>query len=342
MKLPELKITASDRIQKEEEFFSKRFILSYSGLNKLSYCPQQFYDWYILQQREMTFGKSMIDGKLIHCKLLNPQEFDNLFVVTPAALPSPAMVSVLNIVFNRCMGLYDDILPDPTVYRTEFLEELALAPLYQSLKNDDGRMAKVADLKNVYYWIYLIESGKRDVISSEQLDEANLIVEKITSNVPFMKIMGYYQEFEVTAEKHNEIMLYSFLDNRMFDIRGILDNLVIDHTNKEIRINDLKKSGKDLLMFPSSIAYFRYDLQAAMYYTLVSRTFGAQFPDYKIVFRFMVIDNNLQIAPVRITEETMQIWLAGFETMLDECEYHFKERRFDLPYSVAINNEIVL
>jgi hypothetical protein len=42
MKLPELKITTSDRLQKEDEFFAKRFNLSFSGLTKIASCPQQF------------------------------------------------------------------------------------------------------------------------------------------------------------------------------------------------------------------------------------------------------------------------------------------------------------
>jgi hypothetical protein len=290
----------------------------------------------------MNFGKAMIDGKLIHCLLLNPEEFNNLFVITPASLPSPAMVTVLNIVFGRCKDLYEDILPDPTVYRTEFLEELALAPLYQSLKNDDGRMAKVADPKNIYYWIYMLESGSRDVISYEQLDEAKIAVEKIKNNIPLMKLMGYYPEFETNSVKHNEMMLYTFLEDEMFGLRGILDNLVIDHTKKELRINDVKKSGKDILQFPQSIVFWKYDLQAAMYHKLVSNTFGKQYPDYKITFRFIVIDNMLQIAPVRIEDATMEQWSLKLENLITECGWHFKERRFDLPYSIAINNEMVL
>jgi hypothetical protein len=82
--------------------------------------------------------------------------------------------------------------------------------------------------------------------------------------------------------------------------------------------------------------------QGAIYYNFIKNTFSERYPDYKIIFRVIVIDNYLQIALVRIKVETMQEGLINFKCMLNELEYHFSERRFDLPYSIAINNEILL
>ena len=335
-------LTLSERILKEDSYFSQRHTLSYSGLSKLSSCPSEFYKRYILQERELDTNRNQIEGKLIHCLLLNPEEFDNMFVITPAKLPSPAMVQIVNEVYRLCKVSYDDILQEPTVYRTEFLDKFVEKALHQSLKNDDGRMAKVADEKVVAYWNYLLIAEDRSIIDDEQLATGQAVVEKITANTPFMQILGYYSGFEMRMDRHNEFMMQTLLDDRMFDVRGILDNLVVDHTNKEIRINDIKKTGKDIVSFSKNIDHFRYDLQAAMYYLLVERTFGKTYPGYKIVFRFMVIDNFLQIVPVRVKDTTMALWKQNLQTAFDEVEWHFKKRRFDLPYSVAVNNEILI
>jgi len=342
MKLLELDLSASEKMVREEEFFSKRYALSYSGASKLSYCPKLFYNHYILGEKEILLDKTVMIGKLIHCLLLRPEEFDNLFVITPSNLPSDNLVAIFNKLFAQLKLTDGPISEDLRVYDTYILALLVDCNLYQSLKTDESRMAKVLTDKCFFYWKFLIAAETRDVIDDAILAEARTAIQQITSNTPLMQIMGWYGGFEVTQEQFNEIELHGPMEELLFDIKGILDNLVIDHTHKEIRINDLKKTSKDIVTFSTSLDHFRYDLQAAMYYTLVKKSFGDRYPDYKITFRFIVIDNMLQIAPVRISDETMAIYLESFNKMLTELEWHFKERRFDLPYSVAINNEILL
>ena len=50
-------IAFSERIQKEQEFFDKDFLMSYSGLNKLVFSPSSFYKHYVLGQKEDVIDK---------------------------------------------------------------------------------------------------------------------------------------------------------------------------------------------------------------------------------------------------------------------------------------------
>ena len=59
----------SERISKEEEFFNKDFLMSYSGLNKLMYSPALFYSHYVLNQKDDSYDQNMVEGSLIHCLL---------------------------------------------------------------------------------------------------------------------------------------------------------------------------------------------------------------------------------------------------------------------------------
>ena len=56
--------TQAEMLQKQEEFFDKTFMMSYSGLNKLLYSPKLFYLHYILGQKDDTSDKNMIEGKV--------------------------------------------------------------------------------------------------------------------------------------------------------------------------------------------------------------------------------------------------------------------------------------
>jgi hypothetical protein len=70
--------------------------------------------------------------------------------------------------------------------------------------------------------------------------------------------------------------------------------------------------------------------------------FKPEYADYKFEFRFIVIDNYLQIAPIRVSNETLKEWVKKTQALLDQAHYHFDNKNFDLPYEFLINDEIVL
>ena len=85
-------------------------------------------------------------------------------------------------------------------------------------------------------------------------------------------------------------------------------------------------------------------MQASMYYMLVYNVYLSkpEYNDYKFEFRFIVIDNYLQIAPIRVSDKTLTEWVVKTQKLLNQADYHFSNRSFDLPYQFLINNELVL
>ena len=57
----------------ENDFYTKKFYFSYSSLNKLLWNPQTFYQIYVLGQREERDDAHLVNGKIIHALLLEPQ-----------------------------------------------------------------------------------------------------------------------------------------------------------------------------------------------------------------------------------------------------------------------------
>ncbi len=100
----------SERMYKEEEFFSKPFLMSYSGLNRLLFSPSLFYNHYILGQKEDVNDRNMIEGKLIHCLLLNPDNFDNEFVVSVQDTPSDNPRTLLHRYWNTTLPFRQKVI----------------------------------------------------------------------------------------------------------------------------------------------------------------------------------------------------------------------------------------
>ena len=138
-------------IEKEEQFYSNdKFKFSYSSLNKLLFSPSLFYKDYILQDREIRTDKHLVEGKLVHCLVFEPENLNKKFNIVPGKAPSDSVRKIL-----KNMSLYTDAVKLADVDDKIILDSLIEFNLYQSLKADEARIAKVRTLDNEPYWEFL-------------------------------------------------------------------------------------------------------------------------------------------------------------------------------------------
>lgn len=339
--------TFSERMSKEQEFFNNEFLMSYSGLNKLMHSPALFYQHYILKQREDTTDISAIEGSLIHCLLLKPESFDSTYALSVANLPNENQREVVNRVYEHVkeMRKAGDNRTELVEYPNAIIDVLKDMNLYQTLKTDAQRLDKIiSNPKAVEYYNMLRSSESKIIISQETYDFCKQVVEKITTNPMVMDAMGYFADMFNGITKFNEIELVAITGEYKFGLRGFIDNLVFDPTLKVIRVNDVKKTSKTLSNFEDSIDYFNYWLQASIYRILVENTYKSmeQYKDWDIEFRFIVIDPYMQIAPIKVSESTMDEWMIKTKEVLRKANYHFQERSFELPYEFLLNKELTI
>lgn len=292
----------------------------------------------------------MIEGSLIHCLLLKPEAFDDEFILASNAVPSASQIEVLQRLFvhhdELCKENDDDtIYLSKTVedYSTAVLDILEDINLYQSMKIHT-RLKKIINDTTQEYWEFMIKSTGKKIIGHDTYDFCKAVVDKITSNPTIMSVMGFFDDDMLNFEKFNEIELVASESTYPFMLRGIVDNMVIDNDNKEIRINDLKKTGKSISEFQNAIDLYRYWLQGAFYKKLIELSYLTQpkYKDYTVVFRFLVVDPYMQIAPIRVSDDTMKIWSENLDKELLKATYHIENRNFELPYEYLVNGELVL
>lgn len=101
-----------------------------------------------------------------------------------------------------------------------------------------------------------------------------------------------------------------------------LDNLTINHTNKEIIITEIK-STYDSEDFERTYLKLRYDLAAIYYYKAIQYTFQ-DLQDYTIKFQFLVVDTSPQgLNPLiyKVSNEDLKKAEYGFKT---KSGYYYK------------------
>ena len=325
---------------KEEEFYNGEYTFSYTSLNKLLFSPQLFYKDYILKEREEKTDKHLIEGKLLHLLLLQPEKLHEQFSIVPNKIPSDNVRRVLNQVKETA---HLNVVPDLEDHKPEIITALQHQNLYQSIKDDSKRLAKILTDDNKEYFKFLLESKGKDIIDNDMLAKAEERVQLIKDNKNISSLLEVsVTDFEIDpVEAWNEKYLECDLKDHKFGLKGYIDRYVIDHEAKEITIIDFKTTSKSLDKFAETVDYYNYWMQAVIYITLVVKNSLEDASDYKISFNFVVIDNYDQVYIFETSDATKQKWYQAFYEVLESAKYHYEERDYTLPYEFAKGNVIL-
>lgn len=319
------------------QFYSTKYEFSYSSLNKLIYSPTVFYNHYILKKREDTIDNHLVEGKAVHCLLLDEKMFDSSFIVAHSKIPTGNSRKIVESIYLKYK---EGDKKDLSEFESEILEVLTNINLHQKLKTDNQRLEKVLTQESKDYFKWLMESQGRGVITLESLERCKEAVEILSKNNSVSILLGSNSENDEFIEVYNEKELHCSLSEQPFGLKGILDNLVIDYINKRIYINDLKTTSKSLVDFSDTIEHWNYWMQAAIYLRL-ARCFMLEnnpdidFSDWKILFHFIVIDKYNQVYPFPVTQATMQLWQQRLDNILKTANYHYVNKDYSLPFEFA-------
>jgi len=323
-------------IEKEEQFYSNdKFKFSYSSLNKLLFSPSLFYKDYILNDREVRTDKHLVEGKLVHCLVFEPENVKNKFSIVPGKAPTDSVRKVL-----KNMSLYTDAEKLFDVPSEIVLDSLKEMNLYQSLKTDEQRIVKIKNTEFEPYWEFLSNTNV-DVVDQDTLLKCTEQAEFIKSNSDVMAIFEEVStDFDLDPiETHAEKYLSCTLSKMPFGLHGYIDYYKVNHDEKLITICDLKTTGKTIADFNDTVEFYNYWLQAAIYCKLVYEDISKSIDnvdEYKIEFKFVVIDKYNQVYTFEVTDATLNKWAQALSNVIKAAEYHYNERNYSLPYNFLI------
>lgn len=322
------------------QFYNSDFYFSYSSINKLLYSPAAFYKHYILNQKEDMVDAHLVAGKVVHCLLLEPDKFNDEFIVIPSNLPKDNNRLLVDEVFKVFQSQ-----PDTDLTLADFpdsiINVLVGINLHQSLKNDEGRIAKMVTEQNTQYFEFLKVKQGKTIVDQTTLDTAKESVELLRNHATVRSLLQLDNDRDENIKIYNEEGVQLKSSKYKFGFKGILDNVVMDHNTKTIFINDLKTTGKAIQDFPDSVQYYKYWIQAVMYKQLSLGKYLKDLPDkldWKVVITFIVIDRANLIYPFQVSDETLKVWEEEFKNILTVVDYHYTNKDFTLPYELATGN----
>jgi hypothetical protein len=323
------------------QFYKNKFYFSYSSINKLLFSPRSFYSHYVLNQREDSIDPHLVGGRVLHCLLLEPENFEKEFILMPDKFPTDSNRILIDNIFKNYLSIENNALLLEE-FQKEILTDLLNSNLYQTLKTDQQRLDKILTDQNKNYFEFLKTKQNKALV--DPIIYANCIetVAMLKSNKEVRALL--YLDKEISDDHitvFNELPLKHDVNNLPFGYKGILDNVVIDTESKTIFINDLKTTGKGLLDFPDTVKYYKYWIQACMYYHLVYEEYIKPMQDaedWNIVITFIVVDKYNQIYPFQVSKESLEVWQQDFDGITDMVKYHYENKDFTLPYDLIMGN----
>ena len=213
-------MTEKEKIFKDK-YDNKEFKFSYSSMNRLRFSPKLFYKDYILKDREVRMDKHLIEGRLLHLLLLQPENFDQEFILTPSKLPSDTLRKVIMNIM-----LYTDAEELSAVDDKIILDSLKEVGLYQSLKDESKRVAKVrtTECEDFYIFSQTIDiktSGKSIVNFAETVEYYNYWMQAAVYTMLVLKnvpdgIQGYKINFNfIVVDTYNQVYNFGVREETM-------------------------------------------------------------------------------------------------------------------------------
>jgi hypothetical protein len=331
-------------IKLQDDFYSKKFNFSYSSLNKLMWNPAVFYQMYVLGNKEERTDAHLVQGKIIHALLLEEEKFNDQFVISPGKLPGDNIKIIVDRVYNHHVEIAKD--GDTRTNLEEFdgaiLDVMKDINYFQNLLTDKQRVQKVVTLEATNYWAFLKIKGSKMLIDQETYDYCKSAVDLIKTNKLICELIGCDLNDFSNVEVQNELPLDIELANQPFGLKGIIDNLVIDHDKKTIFVNDIKTTSKDLKDFPETIEFYSYWMQAAIYVTMAATVYKELIEKgYTVKFHFVVIDRAFQTYAFPVSNSTLSNWANRLFEVIDKANWHYSNKSYELPYDFATGSVVL-
>lgn len=339
-------------IPTKEEFHREKFFFSYSSLVKLLNNPKQFYNDYILKEREDSDEKFLKEGLLLHCFVLEPFMFDEKFAVMSGKVPGGGLKDIIDNIYS--IHALPQILESKTVQLEDFpnaiLQELEKANLYQTFtdskradKNgnmptgDQKRLEKCITPETISYFNTLCESTNKIIVDMDMVLKAR---EKADLILEHEECKKYLEKTNNSDQIDTEIELKTNFDKYQFGLKGVIDCVKIDNENKIIYITDLKTTSKSLDQWRKNFeeSEYMYWLQAVVYKELIKSLIKPDEIKYWFFrINFMVIDKSNHIYNFHVSIESLTKWEAWARQKLEIANWHYTNHQYDLPYEYHNN-----
>lgn len=283
-------------------------------------------------------------GSAIHCLLLEPENFDEKFVVIDYKEPAnPQQKAFCEDVYKA----YENGI-DPASDDFNDILKLSYQMNYSVKgKSEDKIVSDANDLFNKVrdYIMFKVEGNTKTVLSSRDLETVKASVNSVVSH-EYANNLIYKTGLNCTTRYE-----YDVFEDALPGLacKSRLDVFHIDNENKVIKIIDVKSTSKSFKDFNKSAADYNYVRQLAFYSMMVSCAIrnghilnledlnGYTFEAYFVVVKTTGI---IETRIFQVQEDFIFMELAKLKEILTRIKWHFDNNKWDHEMEYYTNSGI--
>jgi hypothetical protein len=334
------------------EQFRETDAISVSRLNDLSYSPLLYKQNLEAVEKEPT--AAMRFGSAVDCMITqDSSEFQERYYVSSISEPpSETIQKIVTGVYNE-IDTADSLhaFSELSDFSNEILEHAAYQQYGQSWK-PETLVKKVVDAGSSYF-NELFDSNGKEILKQEEFESIVAVVESLNNN-EFTKIFISGDEYERWWQL--PIVFDYKVDDETITCKALLDLLIIDHKNKEIRVFDIKTTGQSVYSFSSSYMKFGYFRQGSFYFRAATNFLRNVFPDYTVMNPEFIVAEQANINPPMIYKMSTQDIMTGehggvttfgkevkgYRQLIKDLIWHRETDKWDYHREVYQNNGVTV
>lgn len=286
-------------------------------------------------------------GSLTDVIITEPEELDNRFLISEFNRPTNAVLDIILDIYNETeYTLFSDI---PEAELLSFINKKE----YQKNWKDATRISKISTEGSQYFDLINL-TGDKTLMTNDDYNRALSCVEVLKTHPWTSK---YFEENGIFSETESHYQLKFKITPAMASAMGIkiargvrcmFDRIIVDHTNKTIQPIDLKTTGKKEDFFADSFTFWRYDLQATMYWFILFTLckHDEYFKDFRVLpFKFICI-NRWSQTPLIWTYRECNVFKTKVDStgkvykpwtqLLEEVNWYLLNKKYDYSYESYI------
>ena len=264
-------------------------------------------------------------GSAFHCLILQPELFDDKFVVFDYEKPNSEQKRIFA----------EDCLEWPN----EEIEAL-YSKVYSIKGKSDVKIAEEAsklfqEVASYIAYLKLRENGKT-ILTSKSIDIVQNCVRSLRANPKAEGIVTIPNLFGDDLKAYNELEIY--FKYKSVDCKSKIDRLIVDKAKKRITIVDFKTTSKKINKFCESFVEYDYERQFAFYaiavYEFLDKQIGLpDLPNYEVAIVCPIVSTKepFESRIFAIPLERIGYCSAKIKEQLEDLDWHFNTKNWNYP-----------
>jgi hypothetical protein len=312
--------------------------VSASGLSALAENPMKYRNY---KDKVDNTSTSFFDlGSAVHCKVLEPKEFDNRYMIMDIAAPSPMYEKYIKSLFNTRQqeGEVWTSMQEQSWKINAHAEsgfKWSSDKVWENFNSDP-------ELKG-YYEILLKTEGKV-VLSKKDGYAIDACLKGIESHTKASELL--YGHAMANCQNEMEV-IWQHPVFKEFKMKSIFDRLIINLGTKKAILVDIKSTSRSVYDFEKSYKDYHYYRQMALYKLAVLwylKDKGFNIDEWKVEIYMVATQTNGfgNTAVFAPADEDLHLGIIESNELLERMKWHFDNDVWEHPREYYENDGVLI